>query len=103
MSRRTIAVAVALGLAISLGIAVFGAPWASSSPDGLQRVASDEGFDGTQTEHATAGSPAAGYSTWIWRGVGVVAVFGIATALTAASTRRRRSAAAEGVATTPTS
>ena len=55
MSRRAIALVVALGLVLSLGIAVFAAPWASSSPDGLERVAADEGFEDSATAHATAG------------------------------------------------
>lgn len=103
MNRRAIALVVAVGLTVSLGIAVLGAPWASSSPDGLERVASDKGFESTEQAHATAASPAAGYSTWIWRGAGVVLVFGLAAGLTAASSRRRRSAPAEGVAARPTS
>ena len=75
MSRRALAVGVGAGLALCLGIAVFAAPWASSSPDGLERVAIDEGFEGEASEHALADSPAADYSTGPWRALGVVMVF----------------------------
>lgn len=34
---------IVAGLAIGLGITLF-SPWASGSPDGLERVAEDEGF-----------------------------------------------------------
>ena len=94
MSRRAIALVVALGLVLSLGIAVFAAPWASSSPDGLERVAADEGFEDSATAHATADSPAADYSTWAWRALGVVLVFAIAAGLTAVAAGRRHDAEA---------
>jgi len=35
---------VILGLVFALGIALFLSPWASSFPDGLERVAQDLGF-----------------------------------------------------------
>jgi len=35
---------VILGLVVTLGIALFLSPWASSFPDGLERVAQDLGF-----------------------------------------------------------
>ncbi|MFN8232865.1 MAG: PDGLE domain-containing protein [Actinomycetota bacterium] len=49
------------GLIVALGLAFFVSPFASSSPDGLNRVAIDHGFDSTQTDHATNDSPLAGY------------------------------------------
>lgn len=42
MSRRWIALIV-VGVAIGSGITLF-SPWASSEPDGLERVAEDKGF-----------------------------------------------------------
>lgn len=92
MSRRAVAVAVGVGLALCLGIAVFAAPWASGSPDGLERVAMDEGFDGEATEHALADSPAADYSTGPWRALGVVVVFVVVVGATAMARRRRSGA-----------
>jgi hypothetical protein len=44
---------VALGLALAVGLAFFAAPYASSSPDGLDRVAADEGFAGAAGGRAT--------------------------------------------------
>jgi cobalt/nickel transport system permease protein len=35
--------------------------WASSEPDGLNKVAQDEGFATTETEHGFGDSPVAGY------------------------------------------
>jgi hypothetical protein len=42
MSRSWFAI-IAVGVAIALGITLF-SPWASSEPDGLERVAEDKGF-----------------------------------------------------------
>jgi hypothetical protein len=51
---------VALGLALAVGLAFFAAPYASSSPDGLDRVAADEGFAGAAGTRA--GAPIPGYA-----------------------------------------
>jgi hypothetical protein len=54
----------ALGfLLVALLIAGVVSYWASSSPDGLNKVASDTGFDAQQEDHALDESPFAGYST----------------------------------------
>lgn len=70
MSRRTRGV-VLVGLLITLLLAGFGSYYASSSPDGLARVAIDKGMDKDmdkdERDHAFANSPLAGYSV---RGVG---------------------------------
>lgn len=95
MTRRAVAALVGLGVAVSLAVAVFAAPWASIDPDGLERVAVDEGFEGSVTEHVSVDSPAADYSTWVWRGVGVVIVFAIASGLTALAAHRRPDAPAD--------
>ncbi len=42
--KRTVWMLAAVGLGISLILAVFFSPFASSSPDGLERVAEDRGF-----------------------------------------------------------
>lgn len=53
---------VAVGLALAVALAFLVAPEASSEPDGLEKVASDEGFiDGAQ-DHDLAGSPTADYA-----------------------------------------
>jgi cobalt/nickel transport protein len=54
---------VVTGLLVALLLAGVVSHYASRSPDGLNRVAGDEGFDGTAGTHATADGPLAGYRT----------------------------------------
>ncbi|MFC9271389.1 energy-coupling factor ABC transporter permease [Streptomyces zhihengii] len=49
------------GLVASLVLAGFVSFYASASPDGLEKVASDKGFDKSVEEHGAAGSPLADY------------------------------------------
>ncbi|UYQ62601.1 energy-coupling factor ABC transporter permease [Streptomyces peucetius] len=49
------------GLVTSLVLAGFVSFYASASPDGLEKVAADKGFDASAKEHAAAGSPLADY------------------------------------------
>ncbi len=90
MSRRVLALLVAGGLAVALAVAVVAAPWASSEPDGLERVATDEGIAAEQDAHALAASPAADYAAAPWRAAGVVLVFALGAGLTAVVRTRRR-------------
>ena len=53
---------LAAGLVVVLALAFLVSPQASSQPDGLNRVAIDEGFDDTEEVHALDGLPTAGYS-----------------------------------------
>lgn len=46
-----------IGFAVALLIAAFAAPFASSSPDGLERVAGDKGFLGKSTSHISSPIP----------------------------------------------
>jgi cobalt/nickel transport protein len=48
-----------LGLGAALAIAAFASPFASSSPDGLERVAEDKGF--INKARSTINSPIPGY------------------------------------------
>lgn len=50
------------GLVTALVLAGFVSYYASSSPDGLEKVAADKGIDAKTEEHAAAGSPLADYS-----------------------------------------
>ncbi len=50
------------GLLLTIGLALFVSPWASSEPDGLEKVATDNGFIAEADEHALADSPVADYS-----------------------------------------
>lgn len=66
MSSRTRGVVLA-GMLVALFLAGVGSYYASSSPDGLARVAIDKGMDKGEQDHALADSLLAGYSV---RGVG---------------------------------
>jgi hypothetical protein len=48
-----------LALAVAVGLALAVSPYASSSPDGLERVATDKGFAAEARHHD---SPAPGYA-----------------------------------------
>ncbi len=61
-TRIGIAGLLVAGVLLALGLAAFASPFASSEPDGLERVAVDKGFDGTARNSATADSPLADYS-----------------------------------------
>jgi cobalt/nickel transport protein len=60
--RRTRAFLLA-GVLVTLLIAGVGSYYASSSPDGLEATAAEQGFDTTARDSATAGSPLADYAT----------------------------------------
>jgi hypothetical protein len=60
--RKNLMLFVVGGLIVALGLAFFVSPLASGSPDGLNRVAIDEGFADAEEEHALADSPLAGYA-----------------------------------------
>ena len=61
-TRAGIAGLVVAGLLVALALAAFASPFASTEPDGLNKVAADHGLDGSARDSATAGSPLAGYS-----------------------------------------
>ncbi|MCW2798465.1 PDGLE domain-containing protein [Nocardioides sp.] len=64
VSRRVPLRWVAAGmLAVALVLAGIVSYYASRSPDGLNRVAQDNGFSNTQKAHGTNESPLAGYSS----------------------------------------
>lgn len=52
---------IVAGLAVAAALALLVAPRASSSPDGLERVAVDEGFADRARDHALADGPTADY------------------------------------------
>ena len=62
--KKSILIFTAAGLAITVALVLFVAPWASSSPDGLEKVAEDKGFSGKaeETDPAWEGSPAPDYT-----------------------------------------
>jgi PDGLE domain len=79
------------GLLIAIGLAMLVSGFASSSPDGLNKVAEDHGFAATARQHLFENGPLAGYavkgvhndrlSTGISGLIGVLVTFGIGLAL----------------------
>ncbi len=102
MDRKNLTLFIAGGLLVALGLAFFVSPFASSSPDGLNKVAIDKGFDGAAKDSAVADSPLAGYAVSgvddesLSKGlsgiIGVAITFGLAMILFAAlrAVRNRR-------------
>ncbi|MBT2410510.1 energy-coupling factor ABC transporter permease [Streptomyces sp. ISL-12] len=97
-SRRTIWLT---GLAVSVVLAGFVSFYASASPDGLEKVAADQGIDAKAEEHAAADSPLADYGvkdvTDARLSGGLAGVIGVGVTVVAGSTvfwavRRRRTA-----------
>ncbi|MDE0802217.1 MAG: PDGLE domain-containing protein [Acidimicrobiales bacterium] len=78
---------VVAGILLAAALAIFVSPFASSSPDGLERVAADEGFDGAADDSAVSDSPLADYgvegidddriATATAGVVGILATFGL--------------------------
>jgi cobalt/nickel transport protein len=63
MRRPSTRALLVTGVLVALLLAGVVSYYASSAPDGLNRVAQDQGFAGTQRPHASDDSPLAGYST----------------------------------------
>ena len=101
MNRSTWAV-VGFGLLAALLVAFLVAPHASSSPDGLERVAADQRLDTEVVDSPTAGSPLADYqvsgighsgvSVGTAGAIGIVATFALTMGVSAVATSRRRRA-----------
>ena len=99
MNRISTRTFVLAGIAVALVLAFFVSPYASSDPDGLEKVASDKGIDASVSDHALADSPLADYSvqgvenTGLSTGlsgiVGVAVTFAIGTGLVVLLKRSR--------------
>ncbi len=88
--RTNVRIFVAAGLLLAVALALFVSPLASPEPDGLQRVAVDEGFDDAAVDSSTAGSPLAGYAVdgddrgtagAVSGVIGILITFGLGTAV----------------------
>lgn len=106
-SRKYAGALTLLGVGIAVAIAlVIIAPWASSNPDSLEKVAIDKGFDRTAQEgvgpmkdYSVPGVKAQATSTRLSGLIGVVIVLACAMGLGYAVVllgRRKRSGALEG-------
>lgn len=62
--RKSLMVFILAGLALSVALALIVSPWASSSPDGLEKVAEDKGFidKAEETEPVWSEAPIADYA-----------------------------------------
>lgn len=97
-SRRRTTVFVLVGLAVALLLAGVVSYYASSSPDGLNKVAADQGLDANAKTHPLSDSPLAGYGKGADNSrlsVGVAGVVGVAVTFAFAGgmfllVRRRR-------------
>ena len=79
------------GLLVAIGLATLVSGFASSSPDGLNKVAEDHGFAASAKEHLFETGPLAGYavkgvnsdrlSTALAGLIGVLVTFGVGLAL----------------------
>lgn len=93
---------IALGLVASLGLAIFASPFASSHPDGLERVAEDLQLaredkpllKGLLPDYQVPGISREGLGTAIAGGIGTVLAFGLSLGLAIALAPRARKAAA---------
>ncbi len=95
---RVITTFVAGGLAVALALVFLVAPIASGDPDGLERVAIDQGFSAEAQDHPIGG-PLADYGvsgveserlgTMLAGAIGVVVVFGVGLGLVSVLRRRR--------------
>ena len=98
-ARRKLWLFIAAALGVSVGLAALVAPFAASSPDGLERAAHDLGISGESELAASGLAPMPDYavpgvanekaSTALAGVIGVLLAFGIALAIGALIRRRR--------------
>lgn len=111
--RASTRVFIVVALAVAVGLATAVSPYASSSPDGLERVATDKGFIETGELHSIQeGSPIPGYAfpgvedprlaTGLAGFAGTLAVFALGYGL-ARLLRRRNASAGPNAAAPPAS
>jgi hypothetical protein len=88
---------VAAGLVVTLVVALLAGLFASGSPDGLERVAADQGLTSEQQPHQLDDSPLAGYQATgvdgaLSGGIAALAGIGVTFVLAAGAVRllRRR-------------
>ena len=88
-----------IGIVAAVALVILLAPNANANPDGLEKVAADNGIDSGATDQALADGPFADYgvsgvdntwvATWIAGGLGVAASFVMCAGLVFLVRRRR--------------
>jgi hypothetical protein len=98
---RTVGIFVLAGLLVGLGLALLVSPLASSAPDGLEKVAKEEGF--AEAADPRLDAPRAGAA--VAGPVGVLVTFGVGLALfgTVRVIRARAASSGSPVETPPAS
>ena len=95
---RAVTSFVAVGLAVALALVFLVAPLASGDPDGLERVAIDQGFsdeaqdqpiDAPLADYGVGGIESERLGTMVAGAIGVVVVFGVGLGLVSVLRRRR--------------
>jgi PDGLE domain len=93
----TVRLFAAIALAVAIGLAFGLSPYASSSPDGLERVAEDKGFledgrgrDAPIPDYAVPGVDDDRLATGLAGFAGTLAVFALGTGVAVVVRRRRR-------------
>lgn len=91
---------VLIGVAAAVALVIFLAPNANPNPDGLERVAADQGIDSEVRAHALADGPLADYGasgvdnryvgTWVAGLAGVAVTFVVGTGIVFVVRRVRR-------------
>jgi hypothetical protein len=110
--RKNLLLFVVGGLLVTLGLAFFLSPMASSSPDGLEKVSVDQGFADSAEDHTLGDGPLADYgvegvedeglSTGLSGLIGVIVTFGasmIVFGLIRVQAERKRRAGGAAAAT----
>ena len=81
MRRPSTGVVIGVGLLVALLLAGVLSVYASGRPDGLERVAEDQGFSSQAEEHPAADGPLGGYELGERGGVGGAGVIGVLVVL----------------------
>ena len=103
MKRISTLAFILIGIAAAVALVVFLAPNANPNPDGLQKVAADQGIDSDARDHALADRPLADYGlsgvdnryvgTWVAGLTGVALTFVMGAGLVFVVRRARRAPA----------
>jgi cobalt/nickel transport system permease protein len=100
MKRVSTLAFVIIGIAAAVALVIFLAPNANPNPDGLEKVAADQGIDSEVRGHALADTPLADYGvsgvdnryvgTWVAGLTGVAVTFAIGAGVVFVVRRARR-------------